>query len=378
MSAVFELSENESLFEREKQRFLASLAKLDDEVPGPNRRQNRALPAAPLPRDSFENTPDTDPSLPANRDWGRAILGRVATSTLGNAAVEAATINDDATLNAVIDTAVEKGKAWGALSGAERAEILHRAGDVLEARRADLLEVMASETGKTIDQGDPEVSEAVDFAHYYAESARKLDDVDGATFVPAKLTVVTPPWNFPVAIPAGSTLAALAAGLRRRDQARQAGPPQRCRHDRGPLGGRRSPRRPHHGPAGRARARPAADLPPGRGPRHPDRRLRDRRAVPLLPQGPAPAGRDQRQERHHRHPERGPGPRGQGRRVLRIRPRRPEVLRRLAGDPRRLRGEIEAVPQPADRRRHLAEGRLPARTRPARWARSSSPPAASS
>lgn len=227
MSAVFELSENETLFEREKQRFLASLAKLDDEVPGPNRLQNRALPAAPLPHDSFENTADTDPSLPANRDWGRAILGRVTTSTLGNASVEAATINDAATLNAVIDTAVEKGKAWGALSGAERAEILHRAGDVLEARRADLLEVMASETGKTIDQGDPEISEAVDFAHYYAESARKLDDVDGATFVPAKLTVVTPPWNFPVAIPAGSTLAALAAGsavvIKPAKQARRSG-----------------------------------------------------------------------------------------------------------------------------------------------------------
>lgn len=227
MSAVFELSENESLFEREKRRFLASLVKLDDVVPAPNRLQNRALPAAPLPHDSFENTADTDPSLPVNRDWGRAILGRVATSALGNAAVEAATINDAATLNTVIDTAVEKGKAWGALSGAERAEILHRAGDVLEARRADLLEVMASETGKTIDQGDPEVSEAVDFAHYYAESARKLDDVDGATFVPAKLTVVTPPWNFPVAIPAGSTLAALAAGsavvIKPAKQARRSG-----------------------------------------------------------------------------------------------------------------------------------------------------------
>ena len=84
-----------------------------------------------------------------------------------------------------------------------------------------------SETGKTIDQGDPEVSEAVDFAHYYAESARKLDDVDGATFVPAKLTVVTPPWNFPVAIPAGSTLAALAAGsavvIKPAKQARRSG-----------------------------------------------------------------------------------------------------------------------------------------------------------
>ncbi|AXJ08910.1 bifunctional proline dehydrogenase/L-glutamate gamma-semialdehyde dehydrogenase [Arthrobacter sp. PM3] len=227
MSAVFELSENESLFEREKQRFLASLAKLDDEVPPPNRRQNRALPAEPLPHDAFANTPDTDPSLPANRSWGRAILGRVATSTLGNAAVEAATISDEATLNAAIETALEKGKAWGALSGAERAAVLHRAGDVLEARRADLLEVMASETGKTIDQGDPEVSEAVDFAHYYAESARKLDDVDGATFVPSKLTVVTPPWNFPVAIPAGSTLAALAAGsavvIKPAKQARRSG-----------------------------------------------------------------------------------------------------------------------------------------------------------
>jgi RHH-type transcriptional regulator, proline utilization regulon repressor / proline dehydrogenase / delta 1-pyrroline-5-carboxylate dehydrogenase len=227
MSAVFELSENEALFEREKQRFLASLAKLDDEVPPANRQQNRGIPAAAMPHDSFENTPDTDASLPANRDWGRAILGRVTASTLGNAAVEAATINDEQTLNTVIENAVEQGKAWGALSGAERAEILHRAGDVLEARRADLLEVMASETGKTIDQGDPEVSEAVDFAHFYAESARKLDDVDGATFVPAKLTVVTPPWNFPVAIPAGSTLAALAAGsavvIKPAKQARRSG-----------------------------------------------------------------------------------------------------------------------------------------------------------
>ncbi|MFJ6358861.1 bifunctional proline dehydrogenase/L-glutamate gamma-semialdehyde dehydrogenase [Pseudarthrobacter oxydans] len=212
MSAVFELDKNEALFEREKQRFLSSLEALDNSVPPANRQQNRNLPPQPLPHDSFKDTPDTDPSLPANRDWGRAILERVPSSTLGNAAVEAAFINDEATLNAAITTAVDKGRAWGALSGAERAEILHRAGDILEARRADLLEVMASETGKTIDQGDPEVSEAVDFAHYYAESARKLDKVDGATFVPAKLTVVTPPWNFPVAIPAGSTLAALAAG----------------------------------------------------------------------------------------------------------------------------------------------------------------------
>lgn len=212
MSAVFELSENEGLFEREKQRFLSSLEALDNTVPLPNRRQDRNLPPEAMPHTGFRNTPDTDPALPANRTWGRAILERVPASTLGDASVKAAFINDEDTLNSAITNAVEKGKAWGELSGNERADILHRAGEILEARRADLLEVMASETGKTIDQGDPEVSEAVDFAHYYAESARKLDTVDGATFVPARLTVVTPPWNFPVAIPAGSTLAALAAG----------------------------------------------------------------------------------------------------------------------------------------------------------------------
>ncbi|MDJ0355016.1 bifunctional proline dehydrogenase/L-glutamate gamma-semialdehyde dehydrogenase [Paenarthrobacter sp. PH39-S1] len=227
MSAVFELADNEALFEREKQRFLDSLAGLDEAVPAPNRSQDRNRPASPAPSDGFGNTPDTDPALPANRAWGRAILDRVPSSTLGKATVQAATIIDAQTLDTVIETAVQKGKAWGALSGAERAAVLHRAGDALEGRRAGLIEVMAAETGKTIDQGDPEVSEAIDFAHFYAERAKELDMVDGATFVPAKVTVVTPPWNFPVAIPAGSTLAALAAGsavvIKPATQARRSG-----------------------------------------------------------------------------------------------------------------------------------------------------------
>ncbi len=60
--------------------------------------------------------------------------------------------------------------------------------------------------------GDPEVSEAIDFAHYYAQRGLELENVDGASYTPSKLTVVTPPWNFPMAIPAGSTLSALASG----------------------------------------------------------------------------------------------------------------------------------------------------------------------
>ena len=227
MSAVFELSDNEPLFEREKQRFLNSLANLSEDVPEPNRKQDRRLPAEPAPTEGFRNTPDTDPALPANRAWGRDILARIPGSTAGNAIVESTKVSDAAELERIIAAALEAGKAWGARPAAERAAILHRAGDILESRRAELLEVMASETGKTLDQGDPEVSEAIDFAHYYAERAKDLETVDGATFVPANLTVVTPPWNFPVAIPAGSTLAALASGsavvIKPAKQARRSG-----------------------------------------------------------------------------------------------------------------------------------------------------------
>ncbi len=97
---------------------------------------------------------------------------------------------------------------------AERAEILRQAARELENRRGELVAAMASEGGKTIEQSDPEVSEAIDFARYYASSAEELSGEmsDGARFVPAQLTVITPPWNFPVAIPIGGVLAALAAG----------------------------------------------------------------------------------------------------------------------------------------------------------------------
>ena len=94
----------------------------------------------------------------------------------------------------------------------DRAKVLRAVARALEARRGELIEVAASETGKVFAEADVEVSEAVDFANYYAATARELDRVSGAVFVPAALTVVAPPWNFPVAIPAGGVLAALAAG----------------------------------------------------------------------------------------------------------------------------------------------------------------------
>ncbi|NYE18837.1 bifunctional proline dehydrogenase/L-glutamate gamma-semialdehyde dehydrogenase [Microbacterium immunditiarum] len=168
------------------------------------------VPASGAP--GFENAADTDPALAANRAWGREILGRVDFSTAGDATIHAARIDDAAALEGVVARVREAAGAWGALPAAERSAVLQAAGRALEARRAELIEVAASETGKVLAEADVEVSEAVDFANYYAATARELDRVSGAVFVPSRLTVVTPPWNFPVAIPAGGVLAALAAG----------------------------------------------------------------------------------------------------------------------------------------------------------------------
>ena len=76
--------------------------------------------------------------------------------------------------------------------------------------RGDLIGAMCAVTGKTIIEGDVEVSEAVDYARFYTkamETFSNLDDIE----ISAKGTVlVISPWNFPCAIPVGGIVAALA------------------------------------------------------------------------------------------------------------------------------------------------------------------------
>ena len=216
MSGVFDIGTDDSIFVRERDRFLAAMDELDDDVPVPNRTQNRAATGPDAPRAEspsvFVNTPDTDPVLPANRAWAREIVARIPGSVLGIELADSAIVDSTEGIDAAVERAVAASAGWAGMPAAERAEVMHRVGAEMEARRAELLEVAASETGKTLDQGDPEISEAIDFAHYYAFQSLELEKVDGARFVPSKLTVVAPPWNFPLAIPAGGVLAALASG----------------------------------------------------------------------------------------------------------------------------------------------------------------------
>lgn len=224
MASIFEIGTNPAAFEKERSRFLAAVEQMNVEGEsrvGPTRTQNRLSEtpedlAASLKESegawTFTNTPDSDPALPANLSWAREIAQRIPSSTLGVDTIAAAFIDDAAVLDSLVKASAEAGAAWGAKPAAERSEILHRAGVELARRRADLIEVAGSELGKSLEQADVEVSEACDFAHYYAQSALDLDTLNGAHFHPVSLTLVTPPWNFPLAIPAGGVLAALAAG----------------------------------------------------------------------------------------------------------------------------------------------------------------------
>ena len=211
LSNAFRLTDPD-IFQVEEERFRDSLSMLDLEIPIPNRLQDRRNDVAFAPASGFANAADTDPSLAGNRAWGYEIIGRAGTSDIGLDLVANQTISSEAELQEVMDRVVAGGARWANESLQTRATKLHEIGVAMEANRGRLIEVAMAEAGKTIDQADTEISEAVDFAHYYAQRALELDKIDGASPVPFGVTVVTPPWNFPIAIPAGGALAALAAG----------------------------------------------------------------------------------------------------------------------------------------------------------------------
>lgn len=111
--------------------------------------------------------------------------------------------------------------AWKKTSVRERAGILRKAAEIMERRRHELSAWICLEVGKVIKQADAEVSEAIDFCRYYADEMERLDqghiyDVAGETnryiYQPRGIALVISPWNFPLAIAVGMTVAALVTG----------------------------------------------------------------------------------------------------------------------------------------------------------------------
>lgn len=160
----------------------------------------------------FRNAARTDPTVPADRVWGRDVLTRSDESVAGDATAAAGRIDDAAGLDAVLERVRTGAEPWSALGAADRAVVLHAAARTIEDRRGELIEVLASEAGVLVAEADAEVNEAVDAAAYYAVTAKELDRVPGAVFVPDRVTVVAPRWNSAVGLCAAETLAALATG----------------------------------------------------------------------------------------------------------------------------------------------------------------------
>jgi len=232
---VFDLEPGAPSFSAERDRFLAAFELRSGLSDAPRRTQDRRAEAgAPAVRHrlgaGFENEPDTDWTLAANRAWIEDVLARWrerAPETIG-AGERAAEGHDPSRPGRVayryalagaadVDRALTLARAaqpaWAALALADRGARLEACAAALARRRGDLIGAMLLDGAKTVTEADPEVSEAIDFARYYA---RTLSETAGETadcrMEPLGVVVVTPPWNFPLSIPAGGVLAALAAG----------------------------------------------------------------------------------------------------------------------------------------------------------------------
>jgi RHH-type proline utilization regulon transcriptional repressor/proline dehydrogenase/delta 1-pyrroline-5-carboxylate dehydrogenase len=169
-------------------------------------RQQFGKTYLPLINGEYVNTPEFVDSLnPSNFS---EVIGKV-----GLISVEQA------------EQAMQAAKAafpgWRKTPASERAGILRKAGDLMEERRAELSAWIVLEVGKPVKEADAEVSEAIDFCRYYADEIERLDkgvnyDIPGETnryiYQPRGIAVVISPWNFPLAIACGMTVAALVSG----------------------------------------------------------------------------------------------------------------------------------------------------------------------
>jgi RHH-type proline utilization regulon transcriptional repressor/proline dehydrogenase/delta 1-pyrroline-5-carboxylate dehydrogenase len=225
----------------ERDRFLAAFDRLDADLSDtPRRTQDRAVEPGAAAADlaaPFRNEPDTDWALPANRDWiervreawrerppesvplqiaGELIAGAGQAEGRDRSRPERVAyrhgLADRAQLGRALDAARVAQAAWADRPPAERRALIDGAAAMLARRRGDLIGAMIVDGAKTVAEADSEVSEAIDFARYYARALGPGDAADGARMEPLGVVMVAPPWNFPLSIPAGGVLAALAAG----------------------------------------------------------------------------------------------------------------------------------------------------------------------
>ena len=133
------------------------------------------------------------------------------------------TVTDSDCVGAVIGAASAAQPAWDRRGVMDRADMIDRVADAIEANRAELMALCVREAGKTLKDGIAEVREAADFCRYYAARARQAmaapEVLTGPTGERNQVSlhgkgvfVCISPWNFPLAIFTGQVVAALVTG----------------------------------------------------------------------------------------------------------------------------------------------------------------------
>lgn len=210
MRALGDLEPGSASFVEQAAAFRRAVAHRGDVSTTPRRTLDRSQPHQPVGLAPFENEPESDPAVAGTRDWALEHLARRPDP------VRAPLTTDASAVDEMIGRARRAQAEWWARPAEERRGVLRAVADEMARRRGDLLTVMAHEGRKTVGQADPEICEAIDFARYYADRSDLADPTglrrEHARFEPLGVIAVVPPWNFPVAIPAGGMLAALAAG----------------------------------------------------------------------------------------------------------------------------------------------------------------------
>jgi RHH-type transcriptional regulator, proline utilization regulon repressor / proline dehydrogenase / delta 1-pyrroline-5-carboxylate dehydrogenase len=208
LHAMFDLTPASARWDEERQRFADAVRAREVVSGSPRRAQDRTPSRRADARFTFDNAPDTDFTIPANRRWIKNHLAEPPTIELPPLLTAATEVDD------VVARARQAQQAWNAVPLDTRRTLVASVAKVMESQRGVTLSVMAAETGKTIREGDTEVSEAVDFATYAARSAQLLEHLhqDGVTWRPHGVVLACTPWNFPYSIAAGNVLHALVAG----------------------------------------------------------------------------------------------------------------------------------------------------------------------
>ncbi len=230
----FGMQAGDQRFTEQADAFARAFEVIERTSTAPARGNGRRELELSAPRPTFVNEPDTDFTSSGNRGWIEAELARVhalqlelelpgSAEALGSLARVSGfdpsrpghvpytyPLLDRARLERVIERAVEGAAQWAKAGVRERCQIVLAIADALRGARAELVAHMLLDAGKRVEEADAEVSEAIDFAEYYARQFERLDECFETR--PKGVVVVTPPWNFPLAIPLGGVAAALVAG----------------------------------------------------------------------------------------------------------------------------------------------------------------------